>query len=150
MTPMSHVTAWEGAGEVWIKLCLSGYSPMVMSHACEAVQDYFFFLLNIITIFDLCMHIKVWITEVQSNDCFDIVLIYCTSTSIGLPTSEPPTTPTETMPPITTQPPISPLMVSFMGNTSLVVLNTVTVHVFTNKPDSATCHLGRAVANNAM
>ena len=87
------------------------------------------------------MHIKVWITE---NGYFDMVLIYCASTSTGLPTSEPPTTPTETMPPITTQPPSGPLMVSFMGNTPLVVLNTVTVQVFTNKPASATCRLGRA------
>ena len=52
------------------------------------------------------------------------------------------TTPTETMPP--TQLPTGPLMVSFMGITitSLVVLNTVTVQVFTNKPASATCHWG--------
>ena len=59
-------------------------------------------------------------------------------TGTATPTITPGTPPVDTMPP-----PSDPLEVYFANNTPHVVENTVTVHVHTNKPASATCRLGR-------
>ena len=62
---------------------------------------------------------------------------------IGIPTPESPTITTGTPPLVTTPPPTSPLEVYYANNTPHVVGNTVAVQVYTNKPASATCRLGR-------